>query len=73
MSKTQKIIDEINILLENEWTHEQRDLITRMMNNLKSYKSLIPNCFKDDIFFIIQLFNDMKIKYEDVLNEKHHI
>lgn len=43
ISRTQQIIDEANKLLNTDWTNDDKELVNRIIGNLKSYKSFIPS------------------------------
>jgi hypothetical protein len=67
VSKTQQILDEANKLLSQDWLLEDRELVTRLVGNLKFYKSFIPGGLKEDICSILEMANRIKCDYEVLL------
>ena len=67
ISRTLKIIEQANILLETDWSQEDKELVQRIVGNLKSYKSLIPNSLKDDITSVLIMANKIKREYDELL------
>ena len=67
ISKTQQIIEEANKLLETDWSDQDKELVQRIVGNLKSYKSFIPNYLKDDITSVLIMANKIKMEYDDLL------
>jgi hypothetical protein len=57
ITRTQQIIDEANKLLNTDWTNEDKELVSRIIGNLKSYKSFIPSSLKDDIRSVLEMAN----------------
>lgn len=67
ITRTQQIIDEANKLLNTDWTYEYKELVSRIIGNLKSYKSFIPNSLKDDIRSVLEMANRIKKEYDELL------
>lgn len=67
ITRTQQIIDEANKLLNTDWTYEDKELVSRIIGNLKSYKSFIPNSLKDDIRSVLEMANRIKKEYDELL------
>jgi hypothetical protein len=67
VSKTQQILDEANKLLSRDWLPEDRELVTRLVGNLKFYKSFIPGGLKEDICGVLEMANRIKYDYELLL------
>jgi hypothetical protein len=66
-SRTQQIIDEANKLLNTDWSDDDKELVSRVVGNLKSYKSFIPGSLKDDIKKILEMANRIKREYDELL------
>ena len=67
ISKTQQIIEQANKLLETDWSDKDKELVQRIVGNLKSYKSFIPNSLKDDITSVLIMANKIKMEYDNLL------
>jgi DNA repair ATPase RecN len=67
ISRTQQIIDEANKLLNTDWTNDDKELVNRIIGNLKSYKSFIPSSLKDDIKAVLEMANRIKKEYDELL------
>jgi len=67
ITRTQQILDEADKLLKTDWSDQDKEVVTRMTNSLKSYKSFIPNSFKDDIKLMLEMANRIKKDYDDLL------
>lgn len=67
ITRTQQIIDEANKLLNTDWTNEDKELVSRIIGNLKSYKSFIPSSLKDDIRLVLEMANRIKKEYDELL------
>lgn len=67
ISKTQQILDEADKLLKTDWTDKDKEIVCRMMNSLKYYKSFIPSSFKDDIKLMFEMANKIKREYDELL------
>jgi len=67
ITRTQQIIDEANKLLNTDWVNEDKELISRIIGNLKTYKSFIPSSLKDDIRDILMMANKIKKEYDELL------
>lgn len=66
ISKTQQILDEADKLLKTDWTDKDKEIVCRMMNGLKYYKSFIPSSFKDDIKLMLEMANRIKKEYDEL-------
>jgi len=66
ITRTQQIIDEANKLLNTDWTNKDKELVTRIISNLKSYKSFIPSSLKDDICSVLEMANRIKKEYDEL-------
>lgn len=66
ITRTQQIIEEANKLLNTDWTNEDKELVTRIVSNLKSYKSFIPSSLKDDICSVLEMANRIKKEYDEL-------
>lgn len=49
------------LLLEN-WSQEEKELIERTITNISSYKRLMSNALKEDIIKIVELCINLKKK-----------
>lgn len=67
ITRTQQIIEEANKLLNTDWTNEDKELVSRIVSNLKTYKSFIPNSLKDDICSVLEMANRIKKEYDELL------
>lgn len=61
------IEEEFKILLEKEWTIEEREIIKRIMEGLLYYKKLLPKTLKQDVLSALELC----IKLKDESDELH--
>lgn len=61
---SQEIIIEGDLLLENNWTEEEKELIKRIMKNVLTYKTLMPKGLKADIVAILKLAKNVKQEYD---------
>jgi hypothetical protein len=55
---------ELDLLLEKDWSDEQRVLIKRLMDNVAYYKKLLPKSLKQDVFEALQMCNTLKNELE---------
>jgi uncharacterized phage infection (PIP) family protein YhgE len=67
ITRTQQIIDEATKLLNTDWTNEDKELVSRIIGNLKTYKSFIPSSLKDDIKAVLEMTNRIKKEYDELL------
>lgn len=68
------IMEEGNKLLSKKWLPSEKALIQRLLDNIISYKSLIPKSTKKDIQDLLILSNHVKEEYDDLkklVNQKH--
>ena len=63
------MLDEGKILLELNWTEEEKKLIKNLLDNLYSYKSLIPKALKKDIKLMLELANKIKSDHDTLLEQ----
>lgn len=56
--------EELNLLLEKEWSKEEREMMTKLLKNLTYYKKLIPKSLKQDIAIALQMCNTLKTELE---------
>jgi hypothetical protein len=52
--------EQLETLLQKEWSEEERILIKRLMDNVAYYKKLLPKSLKQDIFDALQMCNTLK-------------
>jgi len=55
---------ELENLLQKNWSDEERALIVRLMDNVMYYKKLIPKSLKHDIFEALKMCNVLKMELE---------
>jgi hypothetical protein len=55
---------ELENLLQKNWSDEERALIVRLMDNVMYYKKLIPKSLKHDIFEALKMCNILKMELE---------
>lgn len=55
---------ELDLLLQKNWSDEQRVLIKRLMDNVAYYKKLLPKSLKQDVFEALQMCNTLKNELE---------
>lgn len=61
------MIDEkFKILLEQNWTQEEEELIKKIMSGVKYYSKLLPRNFKKDIIDALDLCYKLKIELESL-------
>ncbi len=58
------MIDQFNILLNNNWTDDEKSMIKRIMDGLLYFKKLLPNSLKNDVILAINLCNELKNENE---------
>lgn len=58
------MIDQFNILLNNNWTNDEKNMIKRIMDGLLFFKKLLPNSLKNDVILAINLCNELKNENE---------
>jgi hypothetical protein len=59
------MIDEkFKILLEQNWTPEEEDLIKKIMSGVKYYTKILPKNLKKDIADALDLCNKLKTELE---------
>jgi hypothetical protein len=56
--------EQLETLLQKEWSEEERILIKRLMDNVAYYKKLLPKTLKQDIFDALQMCNTLKNELE---------
>jgi hypothetical protein len=61
---TQQLVESMDELLLKEWLECERELIKRMVENVVSYKRLIPKSIKEDIIALLQLANKVKSDFD---------
>lgn len=60
------IEEEFKILLEKEWTIEEREIIKRIMEGLLYYKKLLPKTLKQDVLSALELCNKLKDESDEL-------
>ena len=60
------IEEEFSKLLEKNWSHEEKLLITSIMDGVVYYKRLIPRSLKNDVICALQLCNNLKHQLEEM-------
>jgi hypothetical protein len=71
---SKEILEEGNKLLSKNWLTSEKELIQRLLDNIISYKSLIPKTTKKDITELLILSNHIKEEYDELkklVQEKH--
>jgi hypothetical protein len=71
---SKEILTEGNKLLSKNWLTSEKELIQRLLDNIISYKSLIPKTTKKDITELLILSNHIKEEYDELkklVQEKH--
>ncbi len=71
---SKEILAEGNKLLSKNWLTSEKELIQRLLDNIISYKSLIPKTTKKDITELLILSNHIKEEYDELkklVQEKH--
>ena len=58
------MLEEAQELLKKNWDLKESELIIKLIENLKSYKKLIPKNLKIDIKKSLELCNDLKDELE---------
>ena len=56
--------DELKLLLEKEWTEEEKTLITNLISTVTYFKRMLPKNFKQDILCALQMCNSLKIELD---------
>ena len=56
--------DEVKLLLENEWTDEEKTLIENLISTVMYFKRMLPKTFKQDILCALQMCNSLKIELD---------
>ena len=56
--------EQLETLLQKEWSEEELVLIKRLMDNVAYYKKLLPKTLKQDIFDALQMCNILKNELE---------
>lgn len=61
------MIDEkFKILLEQNWTPEEEELIKKIMSGVKYYTKLLPKNLKKDIVDALELCHKLKVELESL-------
>lgn len=69
-----KMIDEhFKILLENNWSNDEKNMIERIMNGLLYFKKLLPKILKDDVIIALKLCNELKTENEKLKRENNEL
>ena len=55
---------QLDILLQQEWSEDEHKLISRLMDNVTYYKKLIPKSLKQDIMNALQMCNVLKTELD---------
>jgi len=55
--------EQIDKLLIQEWTQDEKPLIIKALNNLLYYKSFIPKSIKNDVIDVLKMANNIKQEY----------
>lgn len=58
--------ENMDLLLSKEWDEDQRELLARVIKNIKDYYRFTPRCVKDDINAIINLAIQLKKELQDL-------
>ena len=61
--------DEVKLLLENEWTDEEKTLIENLISTVMYFKRMLPKTFKQDILCALQMCNSLKIELDVYRNK----
>jgi len=56
--------EEVKSLLENEWSEEEKILITNLISTVTYFKRMLPKTFKHDIISALQMCNSLKIELD---------
>ena len=56
--------EQLETLLQKEWSEEERILIKGLMDNVAYYKKLLPKTLKQDIFDALEMCNTLKNELE---------
>lgn len=68
------MIDEhFKILLENNWSNDEKNMIERIMNGLLYFKKLLPKILKDDVITALKLCNELKTENENLKKENNEL
>lgn len=61
--------DELDKLLQKEWTEDEKTLLQRIIDGLLYYKRILPKSLKNDILLALQLCNNLKDELEKYRNQ----
>ena len=56
--------EEEKSLLENEWSEEEKTMITNLISTVTYFKRMLPKTFKQDIISALQMCNSLKIELD---------
>jgi len=56
--------EEVKSLLENEWSEEEKIMITNLISTVTYFKRMLPKTFKHDIISALQMCNSLKIELD---------
>lgn len=64
---TNELVIEATKLLESSWLEHEKNLVKRVLDNMISYKSLIPKALKKDIRDLLIMANRIKTEYDNLI------
>jgi hypothetical protein len=67
------MLDEIDKLLKMEWECDQKMIIQKMIDNMKTYKYFLTNAIKGDIQSIFVLAINIKSELDELKTELQEI
>jgi len=60
------IVDHAKLLLDHNWSDDERVLFKKMIDNLIFYRKLIPKAMKTDIITLLEISNKIKKEYDEL-------
>jgi hypothetical protein len=57
--------DELKVLLNRDWSVEERTILLGLINNLTYYKKLVPKSLKTEILTALQMCNKLKTQFDE--------
>jgi hypothetical protein len=63
------MLEQINCLLNQDWSIEEKKMIQRLVDTLLYYKYLIPKNLKQDVISVLDMANVIKQDYAKLQNQ----
>jgi hypothetical protein len=63
---SKQVKEQLDNLLAHNWEEEQKELLSRVFENITYYNRFIPKTMKEDILAVLLLANGLKAELDDL-------